>query len=296
MLRSLLVAVDLSAISDRVIARVAQLPLAADARITLLHVVSNGLPAHARRSAARDANKVLRDQVASLAEALPSTVEIGHRVEVGAPAAEVIACARSVRAKLVVMGRGGGRAIRDIFLGSTAERVVRQTKLPVLVVRLRPRSRYRRPVLAVDLDRVAHDVLGALLRMVPSPRPAVTVIHAYNVPYEGLVYPSLTMDDAAESREYYRDKARRELSKLLASSLDEHGVAAKDIPAFAIHAEAGSARSVVEKTVKKVDADLVVLGTHGYAGLAYAFLGTVAGDVLRHVACDVLVVPPRESA
>jgi len=27
--------------------------------------------------------------------------------------------------------------------------------------------------------------------------------------------------------------------------------------------------------------------------LAQIFLGTVAGDVLREVACDVLVVPPR---
>jgi hypothetical protein len=40
-------------------------------------------------------------------------------------------------------------------------------------------------------------------------------------------------------------------------------------------------------------ADLLLLGTHGRAGLAHALLGTVAGDVLRDVQCDVLVVPPR---
>jgi nucleotide-binding universal stress UspA family protein len=48
---------------------------------------------------------------------------------------------------------------------------------------------------------------------------------------------------------------------------------------------------VVERAVKKADSDLLVLGTHGYSGVAHAFLGTVAGDVLRAVACDVLVVP-----
>lgn len=34
-----------------------------------------------------------------------------------------------------------------------------------------------------------------------------------------------------------------------------------------------------------------MLGTHGYSGVAHVLLGTVAGDVLREVACDVLVVP-----
>jgi nucleotide-binding universal stress UspA family protein len=50
---------------------------------------------------------------------------------------------------------------------------------------------------------------------------------------------------------------------------------------------------VISKAVKKADTDLLVLGTHGYSGVAHMFLGSVAGDVLRDVTCDVLVVPPR---
>jgi len=45
--------------------------------------------------------------------------------------------------------------------------------------------------------------------------------------------------------------------------------------------------------VRKLDTDLLLLGTHGYSGIARAFLGTTAGDILRDVRCDVLVVPPR---
>jgi nucleotide-binding universal stress UspA family protein len=54
----------------------------------------------------------------------------------------------------------------------------------------------------------------------------------------------------------------------------------------------GFAQAVIEKAVKNEDTDLLVLGTQGYTGLAHLFLGTVAGDVLREVKCDVLVVPP----
>ena len=54
-------------------------------------------------------------------------------------------------------------------------------------------------------------------------------------------------------------------------------------------------RSVIKAAVKRIDADLLLLGTHAYAGMSRAFLGTVAGDVLRNVSCDVLVVPPRHA-
>ncbi|MBK8009757.1 MAG: universal stress protein [Deltaproteobacteria bacterium] len=53
-------------------------------------------------------------------------------------------------------------------------------------------------------------------------------------------------------------------------------------------------RIVVTKAVKESGVDLLALGTHGYSGLAHTFLGSVAGDLLRDVGCDVLVVPPRE--
>jgi nucleotide-binding universal stress UspA family protein len=54
----------------------------------------------------------------------------------------------------------------------------------------------------------------------------------------------------------------------------------------------GSPRGVVEKAIKKAQTDLLVLGTRGYSGAAFVFLGTVAGDLLRAAQCDVLMVPP----
>jgi nucleotide-binding universal stress UspA family protein len=62
-------------------------------------------------------------------------------------------------------------------------------------------------------------------------------------------------------------------------------------PSWKTHVQCGSARLVIEKVVEKADTDLLVLGTHGYSGVAHVLLGTVAGDELREVACDVLVVP-----
>jgi nucleotide-binding universal stress UspA family protein len=58
------------------------------------------------------------------------------------------------------------------------------------------------------------------------------------------------------------------------------------------HVRCGSARLVITKAVKRAETDLLVLGTSGHTGLAYVVLGSVAGDVLREVTCDVLIVPP----
>jgi nucleotide-binding universal stress UspA family protein len=44
---------------------------------------------------------------------------------------------------------------------------------------------------------------------------------------------------------------------------------------------------------KEWGADLVVLGTHGRAGLSYVLLGSVAEYVIKHANVPVLVVPLR---
>ena len=291
--RSVLVPVDLTPLSDRVLGRVALLPLADDARLTVQHVVPAGLPARDQRSAERDARNALEREVRHLSRSLPRSVRIEAIAKNGAAFKEIAAVASSVKAELIVMGRGGGRALRDVFLGSTAERVIRRGQLPVLVVRLPPRAAYCRPALALDLDQAAHEVLGLLLRLIQPPRPAVTVIHAFDAAHRGLVYPSLSRDEAEEREEELQHDATQALARLLATSLEQAQVLPRDAPRWQTRVRYGSPRSVIEKVVKKAETDLLLLGTHGYSGVAHMFLGTVAGDVLREVTCDVLVVPPR---
>jgi nucleotide-binding universal stress UspA family protein len=291
-LRSVLVPIDLTPSSDRVLGRLSLLPLADDARVTLVHVVPGNLPHRDQRSAERDALHALVAEVRHARKTLSGKVSIEPLVLVGAPAKAIGACATHVKAELIVMGRGQGSALRDAFLGSTAERVIRQAQLPVLVIRLPPRAAYRRPALALDFDEAAHDVVRLMLILLPPPRPRVTVIHAYDTPYGGMIYQSLSKDEAHETKKEFQLRATQELAKLLAGALAQGRVPNEDAPSWKAHVRYGSARYVVAKTVRKMKPDLLVLGTHGYSGAAYVCLGTVAGDLLREAKCDVLVVPP----
>jgi nucleotide-binding universal stress UspA family protein len=295
MIRSLLIPIDLSTASKRVVRRVAHLPLTAGAELTLLHVVPSVLPRAMRLRAEADAHRALRQAARQLTHDVPRAIVLRHTVRMGTAAAEIARQADTLVPDLIVMGRGGGRAVRDAFLGSTAERVLRRAQLPVLVVRRPDHNAYQRPLLAVDADPAAERILNATLKLLPPPRPTLELIHAYDVSYDGANYPSLSRDSARKYREEHRQKALRELDGLLAHELGSLDGPTGDGVRWKTHVRYGSARRVIPEAVSRTQADLLVLGTQGRTGVAHAFLGSVAGDVLRDVPCDVLVVPPRRS-
>ena len=57
-------------------------------------------------------------------------------VERGNPVEEIIKTAEEHNCDLIVMGTHGQGTLADVMLGSTARRVIRRSKIPVLVVRL----------------------------------------------------------------------------------------------------------------------------------------------------------------
>ena len=54
----------------------------------------------------------------------------------GNPVEEIIKSAKEHNCDLIVMGTHGHGTLEDVMLGSTARRVIRRSKIPVLVVRL----------------------------------------------------------------------------------------------------------------------------------------------------------------
>lgn len=291
-LRSLLVPVDLSPASDRLLGRTVLLPLAGDALITLLHVVPGSFLGGPRRGAVRDARDAMAASAGAMARTLPRSVKVRQVVRVGVPAVEIAAMAAAAGAELIVLGRGAGRPLRDAFLGSTAERVIRRGPTPVLVVRSAPHAPYRQPAIALELDPAAAAVVGELLRVAPLPVSPVTVIHGHDGALKSTRYPSVHAGTTPHERDRQR-ALRRELAELLDEALAKAGIPPEAAPAWRMRVRFDEARSLIESTVARERSDLLALGTHGFTGMRQVFIGTVAGDVLRRVRCDVLVVPPR---
>ena len=60
-----------------------------------------------------------------------------------------------------------------------------------------------------------------------------------------------------------------------------------------IHTSGSPGRTICE-VARNQDIDLIVIGSHGRAGLKELFLGSVSNYVMHHAPCSVLVVHPRE--
>jgi len=60
--------------------------------------------------------------------------------------------------------------------------------------------------------------------------------------------------------------------------------------------EGANVADTVRAAAENLDADLIVMGTHGRTGLAHVFLGSVAERTLRTAPCPVLTVQaPKEA-
>jgi len=141
--RRILHPTDFSRASAPALRRAVALARACRAPLVLLHVMTppspfigeGTLPSSyvdllilARRSARRQL-------AAALARAKRGRVRAQAIFAEGLPADAILRAARRTRADLIVMGTHGRTGVSRVFLGSVAERVVRESRCPVLTVR-----------------------------------------------------------------------------------------------------------------------------------------------------------------
>lgn len=119
-------------------------------------------------------------------------------------------------ADLVVIGAQGTHPLRDFLIGSTAQRLLRRTSQPVLVVRRRPEAPYRRVLIAVDFRG---NLVSALdYAEILAPRATLNLVHAYHVPFEGKMRYAGASGDVIDSyRAEARTTAARDLAALVLS-------------------------------------------------------------------------------
>lgn len=287
--KHIFVATDFSPGAAEAIVRAGRLPLVSGGKISVVHVLPDQLPRMARAGAETTARQQLETAVTALSHAPTARarrpIRVSSAVFQGQAYVEIVRHARSAGADLIVLGRHGRRPVRDLFIGSTADRVIRAGDLPVLVVRRAASRNYRQPVLAVDLEDTSRSVATVALRVLGPDVKTATLVHAYQVPFEGLVTPRVSPGKMTLLRRDARQEAAAALMKLR-SSLDEVGVRWR---AVVVH---GDPRTVILAQAALRRADLIAVGTHGRSGLSHALLGSVAERVLQAATCDVLVARP----
>lgn len=145
--QTLLVPYDFSVHSAAALETAAALAKRLPARLHLLHVLEEpsvtypslatgvvtpgGLPVEIRDAAA----SALEDVIAGMKADDPQATAVARVVEAPSISQGIVECARELDADLIVMGTHGRTGMRHAFLGSVAERTLRQADCPVLTVK-----------------------------------------------------------------------------------------------------------------------------------------------------------------
>jgi nucleotide-binding universal stress UspA family protein len=289
-LRTLLAATDLSAPSRRAVLRAAQLARASGARLELLHVVEARALEQLRHLLGQQATPVAdrlleeaREELRQLAAEIgaPLGLSPGTSLASGPVLQEITARADALDADLVVVGARGAGFMRHLLLGATAERLLRKTLRPLLVVRQVPHGHYRRVLVPVDFSPWTRQAMG-IARLV-APNAEITLFHAYEVPFEGkLRFAGVEQEEILR----YRAAAERDAQEKLRQALREAGWTARGVHLLAVH---GDASSRILEQEEEGDADLIVMGKHGSGITEELLLGSATRHVLAEARCDVLV-------
>ena len=280
-LGNIVVATDFSPPAKDAFSRTLQLPLRTGASIELLHVMPDERDPDAaglRELEAMRQLELARDEAVA---ALGTAAGIHASLVRGLPFATIAERAHHARADLVVVGRHGERSLRDLLIGSTAERVIRNGSTSVLVVGGKPAAHYRRPLVAIDMSPSSRLALELAAELRDPGLEAIDVLHVIDLPLrmyasEGQLVPALE-----RRRGELEHSVRAEVVQFLA------GVAAGVRWNLAI--ELGDARSTILEQARRRGSDLLALGTKGRTGLTRVLVGSVAEGVIRHAPCDVVV-------
>jgi nucleotide-binding universal stress UspA family protein len=139
MVSSILCPVDFSEHSARALRHAYTLAALTGARVTVLNVIEPLLDAAARAAGRPDdlLHQTQEEMQALLARACPparSAPAPAVAIAVGNPADTITRHAAECAADLIAIGTVGAGFVRRLFLGSTTERVLRSSSVPVLVV------------------------------------------------------------------------------------------------------------------------------------------------------------------
>lgn len=180
-LGSVLVASNFSDGARAALERAAHLPLGPGATIDLVHVVDEERGTDKAALSDNEALRRLGDARDSLSSTLRS--EAGKRREVllsishGRPDSEITRVAHHRRFDLIIVGRHGKRSVRERLMGSTAERVIRDGDVSVLVVGAPCKGPYARSLVAVDFSRSARLAVELAVQLHAGDTERIDVLH-----------------------------------------------------------------------------------------------------------------------
>lgn len=263
-------------------------------KITLLHVldwqadsgISSAMGVMNAIGQSADATKRRLDRLAK--KIIPEALLDSTVVRVARPHLEIAKAARDLKMDVIVISTHGHTGLKRVFLGSTADRVVRHATCPVLTVRSVPGKKspdlkkrslapvFKRILVPVVFSDQAEPSVRFAANLAKIMRAKLTLLHVVApLPLNATKY-------RAEIRAYdaeIKADAKKQLQALAATipGVRTQILVRQETPYYGVINAANELKS-----------DLIVIPTRGFTGLKNFLLGSTAEKVVRNATCPVL--------
>ncbi len=139
-------------------------------------------------------------------------------------------------------------------------------------------------VVPVDFSECSHKALRYAIPFAKQFGASITLVFVAQINY---AVGEFGMVDAPLMETQLRESADKAMEKLLREEIGDRVPATKQT-------RIGRPASEIAAAAKELDADLIIISTHGHTGLKHVFLGSVTENVVRVAPCPVLVVREEE--
>lgn len=268
-MKKIIVPTDFSEQADNALRVAADMARENNGEVFLLHQVD--LPLHLANNASSNLPeavffmKLAKEKFDTLLKAdYLNGVTIHGDVQTGAAFSGIMDTVRRHNADLIVMGSHGAEGVKNLFLGSNAEKVVRNSEIPVLVVKDRKkRLDVNDMVFATDLDATSTGALKEAAKFANSTNCNLHLLYV-NTPSNFMS----TKKAEEKVEDYLKDVQIKNYDYTI---WNDHSI------------EEG-----VFNYTKAIKGDIIAMATHGRRGISHFFNGSVSEDIVNHSTLPVV--------
>ena len=196
--------------------------------------------------------------------------------EQGDPYERIVDLSDAENADLIVMGRSGKGSVERTLIGSVTSRVIGYSQKDVLVVPSGAEVGWKSILVATDGSRYSKAATARATDFAQSYKGELTVLSVVDVPDEFYAEAPDVADAMIIKAKKFAGDVKDEAESM--------GVKSKAL------VREGESSEVIISAAKDINADVIVMSSHGRTGLRRLLMGSVTAKVIGLASCPVLVV------
>ena len=216
----------------------------------------------------------------------------------GEVAEEIVKYADNNKIDLIAMATHGYSKAKKWMFGSTAQKVLYSTKIPVLLIKYKTAEvsgEFNRILVPLDGSPFSESTFPHVVELAKNTNREVLLLHICEPP----IVPSYGSRPINPTWMKYRDDMWEEMERLSTSYLKKTAATLKKrgvkVKSRVIKAQSGEVAKTIMQISKEEDIDMLIIATRGRSGVSSWVYGRIANRIVEEFSQPILLIRPGTS-